>query len=126
MGPPALSEREGFPPEFSPGERALLTAMEAIQHENREVLRAEHAENTARLDNMDREMKAMAATWKAAFPDGNADDHRRYHEALIRKAEARARLYEKLLAELVSKGLWALLILFVTGIGLAVKEKFLK
>lgn len=117
---------EQFPAEFTPGERATLTALKAWQEEAREVSDAKHAENRAQMLAFDQELKAVAAAVHAAFPDGDADGHRRYHEALIRKAEARARLYERLLSALIEKGMWALLVLLLTGLGLAIKEKFLK
>lgn len=58
-----------------------------------------------------------------AFPDGDADGHRRFHEAMISKAEARARLYEKLVEELVKKGLWALLLMVCVAVWAYVKSK---
>ncbi|WP_429474782.1 hypothetical protein [Paraburkholderia atlantica] len=44
-----------------------------------------------------------------AFPGGDWDGHRRYHETLIGKAEARAKFYDDLRAELAKKGIWALI-----------------
>lgn len=117
---------EQFPAEFSAGERAILTAVKGWQEEAREVSDAKHAENAARMEAMDREIKTVAATMRAAYPDGDADGHRRYHEALIRKAEMRARFWETLLTELVSKGLWALVIFLAAATFYMVKEKLTK
>lgn len=104
----------------------ILDAIQGWRHEDREELAAKHAENAARMEAFDRELKAMSAAVKLGYPEGDADAHRRYHEALIKKAEARARLYEKLLAELIGKGFIAFLIFLAGAIGYYLKEKFLK
>jgi hypothetical protein len=57
---------------------------------------------------------------RKAFPDGDADGHRRYHESIIRKNEAREQFYQDLRAELAKKGLWALAAL----LGLALWQFF--
>jgi hypothetical protein len=44
-----------------------------------------------------------------AFPGGDWEGHRRYHEELIRKMEARSEFYEDLRSELARKGIWAVL-----------------
>jgi hypothetical protein len=51
-----------------------------------------------------------------AFPGGDWEGHRRYHEAMIRRIESRTKLYEDLRVELAKKGLWAVLV--VLGIAL--------
>jgi hypothetical protein len=56
-----------------------------------------------------------------AFPGGDWEGHRRYHEGLIRKMEARTEFYEDLRSELAKKGVWAVLVL----VGLAMWQ-FLK
>jgi hypothetical protein len=57
---------------------------------------------------------------RRAFPDGDWDGHRRYHEAIIKKLEAREQFYRELRGELAKKGLWALLVM----LGLAVWAYF--
>lgn len=46
---------------------------------------------------------------RRAFPDGDWDGHRRYHEAIIKKLEAREQFYLDLRGELAKKGLWAVI-----------------
>jgi hypothetical protein len=58
-----------------------------------------------------------------AFPDEDPGGHRRYHDAMIQRAESRSRLYEKLLGELVTKGMWAFLIALGGAVLLAIKVK---
>lgn len=91
------------------GWRAVVAAVDSLRDEIGE----RHVENTSNLEVMQRELKVAIDRiddLAKGFPDGDPDGHRRAHEALIRKAEARARLYEKLLEELASKGLWAFIV----------------
>lgn len=60
---------------------------------------------------------------RKAFPDGDADGHRRYHESIIRKNEAREKFYEDLRAELAKKGLWAVIAVIATAMWFYVKSK---
>jgi hypothetical protein len=53
---------------------------------------------------------------RKAFPDGDPDGHRRYHESIIRRNEAREKFYQELRGELAKKGLWALVIAAGTGL----------
>lgn len=43
----------------------------------------------------------------SAFPDGDADSHRLYHESLIKRNEARERLWNDVRAKLITHGLLA-------------------
>lgn len=61
---------------------------------------------------------------RGAFPDGDFSAHKRYHEAIIGRVEARARLYEACLTELTTKGLWALLVFLGAAVVYYVKGKF--
>lgn len=45
-----------------------------------------------------------------AFPGGDWEAHRRYHETLIKKNEERSKFYADLRQEMAQKGLWALVI----------------
>lgn len=47
----------------------------------------------------------------AGFPEGDPSSHRRFHEALIRKAEARAKMWGDLRTKLIERGVWATLLL---------------
>lgn len=60
---------------------------------------------------------------RKAFPDGDADGHRRYHESIIRKNEAREKFYDDLRAELAKKGLWALIAMVGVALWAFVKSK---
>lgn len=91
------------------GWRAVVDAVDSLRNE----IGARHVENTSNLELMQRELQVAIERiddLARGFPDGDPEGHRRAHEALIRKAEARARLYEKLLEELASKGLWAFIV----------------
>lgn len=58
-----------------------------------------------------------------AFPGGDWDGHRRYHEELIRKMEVRSAFYEDLRSELAKKGVWALLLLIGIALWQFIKTK---
>jgi hypothetical protein len=62
---------------------------------------------------------------RKAFPDGDADGHRRYHESIIRKNEAREKFYEDLRAELAKKGLWALVAVLALALWQFFKSKLI-
>lgn len=47
---------------------------------------------------------------RRAFPGGDWDGHRRYHEAVIKRIEAREKFYQDLRTDLATKGLWAVII----------------
>jgi len=61
-----------------------------------------HSENTGHLERLE-------DMFKEAFPDGDAVAHRRYHEALIRKAEERTKFWIDLRIKLAEKGIWAVI-----------------
>lgn len=52
---------------------------------------------------------------RKAFPNGDTVSHRIYHESLIEKNLASKDFYQNLKIELVSKGLWALVIMLGTA-----------
>lgn len=98
-------------------------AFQAMQHEAREVQRAEHVENQERFGRLEREMLSTQSIVKLAFPEGDADAHRRYHEELIRKAKVRADFYQELRTELAKKGIWAVIVLLGIALWAFVKSK---
>lgn len=118
-----MSKGEQYPPGISQGEGAILDAIAGWRHEERELSAANHGENQSRMDNLEREMMSMAATVKLAFPDGDGDAHRRYHEELIKKAAARAQFYQDLRTELAKKGIWAVIGLLAIALWAFVKSK---
>jgi hypothetical protein len=90
------------------GWRAVVAAVDNLRDE----IGTRHVENTSNLELMQKELKVAIDRiddLSKGFPDGDPDGHRRAHEAQIRKAEARTRLYEKLYEELATKGILALL-----------------
>jgi hypothetical protein len=101
---------------------AVIRAVDSLRDE----VGQRHAENTSTLEVMEGKLNEVITRvddLHRGFPDGDPDSHCRYHETLIRKAEARADLYEELRAELVKKGLWALLVLMGIAVWQFVKGK---
>jgi hypothetical protein len=60
---------------------------------------------------------------RRAFPDGDWDGHRRYHEAIIKKLEAREKFYQDLRTDLATKGLWAVIIALGGAVIFYIKAK---
>ncbi|SAL47524.1 hypothetical protein AWB74_02141 [Caballeronia arvi] len=92
------------------GLRAVADALDKLRDE----IGQRHTENTSSLEVLEKDLKVVIERvddLAKGFPGGDADGHRRAHEALIQRAEARARFYEDLRGELAKKGLWALLAL---------------
>jgi hypothetical protein len=50
------------------------------------------------------------------FPKGDPGSHRRYHESIINRNEARAELYKTVRAELITKGMWAAIVLVCSAV----------
>jgi hypothetical protein len=90
------------------GFRAVVAAIDTLRDE----IGQRHVENTSSLEVLEKDLKVVIERvddLAKGFPDGDPDGHRRAHEALIKRAEAKARFYEDLRGELAKKGLWALI-----------------
>jgi hypothetical protein len=74
-------------------------------------LDARHIENTDRQSDADRKISEISERLQkvltSAFPEGDADSHRLYHESLIKRNEAREKLWKEVLAKLITHGLLA-------------------
>jgi hypothetical protein len=66
-----------------------------------------HALDAKLTDHIREEMSLIGA----AFPDGDADGHRRAHEAMIQSAKAQQKFWEDLRLDLAKKGVWSVLII---------------
>tara|TARA_R110000868_G_scaffold228304_1_gene481327 strand:+ start:77 stop:382 length:306 start_codon:yes stop_codon:yes gene_type:complete len=84
-------------------------------------LSAEHEVLKGQLDEILEELRNV----NRAFPrdlEGRADHegHRKYHESLIRSAEAQEQFWKELRLDVAKKGTWALMVillgLFVLGV----------
>lgn len=72
-----------------------------------------HSENITRAEVTDKKVDEAIRRiddLHKAFPGGDWEGHRRYHEAMIDRIEKRAKLYDALLEELTKKGMWALIV----------------
>ncbi|MGV8294663.1 hypothetical protein ACV36C_38115, partial [Pseudomonas aeruginosa] len=56
-----------------------------------------------------KEMLALSAAVMTAFPDGDFDGHRRYHELLIAREEQRQQIRREVLTHLLKGSTWAML-----------------
>lgn len=91
-----------------------------------ETLNTRHGENINRLDVTDKKVDEAIRRIDAlheAFPDADTVGHRMYHESLIKRIEARSKLYEDLRSDLAKKGLWALILTLGAAIWFYFKSK---
>ena len=77
---------------------ALKTDLDTRHDENTE----RHNTTDERLEEVLRQIKKLSD----GFPAGDTDGHRRYHEAVIKRAEARAKLWEETRAHVIKNGFW--------------------
>lgn len=85
-----------------------------------------HSENITRAEVTDKKVDEAIRRiddLHKAFPGGDWEGHRRYHEAMIKRVEARSKLYEDLRSELAKKGLWALILTLGAAIWFYFKSK---
>ncbi|AET91088.1 hypothetical protein BYI23_B004810 [Burkholderia sp. YI23] len=95
----------------------------------RDEIGTRHVENTSSLEVVQRELKIVIERvddLAKGFPGGDWEGHRLYHEAVIKKMEARAKLYEDLRADLAKKGLWAVIVAIGAAIWFYVKAKIIQ
>lgn len=109
MAPPTTPEQDDFPANVGEGTRMILDALEGWRHEDRERQDAKHAENAARMDSFERELKAVSAAVKLGYPDGDADAHRRYHELLIAREEQRQTIRQEVITHVLKTSTWLML-----------------
>lgn len=83
--------------------KVILTALRDMQAETQRDSDAKHEANR-------KEMLALSAAVKTAFPDGDFDGHRRYHELLIAREEQRQQIRREVLTHLLKGSTWAALV----------------
>lgn len=97
---------------------ALISAFEKFDQR----LGREHAENLSVSAEHQREVNERLDALQRAFPGGDPEGHRRFHEALIEQAAERAKFWRELRGKLMERGIWAaglflvgLLVLWLKG-----------
>jgi len=103
---PPHTEGDGF--------RAVADALDRLRDE----MGLRHTENTSSLEVLEKDVKVLidrVDDLSKGFPGGDWEGHRRYHEAVIKRMEARTDLYRELRSELAKKGLWALIVMGCTA-----------
>jgi hypothetical protein len=104
------------------GWRAVVEAVDSLRDE----IGVRHTENTSSLEVLEKDLKVVIERvddLAKGFPGGDWEGHRHFHEELIKKMEARTALYQELRVQLVTKGLWALLVLVGVAVWQYVKGK---
>ena len=108
------TEIEGF--------MGIVAALDKLRDE----IGLRHVENTSSLEVIEKDIKVLTDRvddLTRGFPNGDPDGHRIYHEASIKRIEARTRFYEALLAELAKQGLWSLIIFVGAAVVYYIKSK---
>ncbi|WP_454676678.1 hypothetical protein [Achromobacter marplatensis] len=90
--------------------RALHAQIQEWRQEERLNMAANHAENRSEMEALRREMLALSSAVKTAFPDGDFDGHRRYHELLIAREEQRQMIRREVITHLLKGSTWAMLL----------------
>lgn len=104
------------------GHQQVVDAIEGLRGD----LDERHLENTTALGVTDRKVDEVIRRvddLHKAFPGGDWEGHRRYHERLISKMEAREQFYRDLRAELAKKGMWAVIVLLGLALWQYLKTK---
>lgn len=93
---------------MAPGDNSeLAKAIWALKAD----LDARHTDNADRQTETDRKINEISDRLQkvltSAFPAGDADSHRLYHESLIARNQAREKLWNEVRAKLITHGLLA-------------------
>lgn len=88
---------------------ALRAMIQEWRQEERLDMAAHHAENKNEMEALRREMLALSSAVKTAFPGGDFDGHRRYHELLIAREEQRQQIRREVITHLLKGSTWAAL-----------------
>lgn len=106
MAGDAVKYPESAPHTEGEGWSAVVRAVDSLRDE----ISQRHVENTTvneeqslKLDEVIRRVDAL----HKGFPNNDPDGHRKAHEVMIARAEARTELYKALRTDLLTKGLWA-------------------
>lgn len=98
---------------------AAIGSLEAALDKRHDENKAAQADTAEKVEEAIRGIEEL----RKAFPEGDPDGHRRYHETIIRKNLAREKFYQELTAHLVKGGAWALLVFIAWASWLAIKSK---
>lgn len=112
-----------------PGRRRAEDRFIEVIADLRDVLATEHKENSKQLAATSKQLTELSAKVDRVlrgFPEGDPDSHRKYHDALIKKAEKSAAFWGDMQNKLVERGIWGALGLMIIGAGYSLREYFNK
>jgi hypothetical protein len=99
-------------------ENDIIDAINAMRRD----LDLKHKSNANRENDMKNVIEGLRDEFKSAFPDGDPATHRRYHETLIKAAEKREKMYDKLYGQLLEKGIWGVILVLVGLLGIGISQ----
>jgi len=74
------------------------------------------------IHELSEDVKVMSETITKAFPAGDIDGHRRYHEVMIADIESRKKLTQAIIEKTISGLIWSL----VVGLGYSIWHELLR
>lgn len=115
--------------QLTPGERAIIEAIERVGERHTSEERQKHAENQRQIlaiIEAQRRMQDDLASISKGFPDGDPDSHRRYHESIIAWRELRNELVRGALTNASKVGFLAALAWIGYAVWVVIKMEFTK
>lgn len=80
------------------------------------------AQLEASIHQLSGDVKMLSETVTRAFPAGDIDGHRRYHEVMILDIESRKKLTQAIIEKTISGLIWSL----VVGLGISIWHELLR
>ena len=80
------------------------------------------AQLEASIHQLSGDVKMLYETVTRAFPSGDIDGHRRYHEVMISDIESRKKLTQAIIEKTISGLIWSL----VVGLGISIWHELLR
>ena len=81
--------------------------------DQRQAWQGDERRQLSHIESQLTEIKVCVASIKTAFPEGDVDGHRKYHEAKIKAAKAEEEFWTDLKLDIAKKGTWGVLVIII-------------
>lgn len=111
MSEDANDRRDHERREHDPHYQCLIQILATVNIINAEVkaVRELRVEVDAIQQSLDAHLEEAPKLYRSAFPEGDPDGHRRYHESLLKAAEERAEFWKRMRIKAGEMTVWAFL-----------------
>lgn len=75
------------------------------------------------LQEQAEKLDTMAKTLVGAFPGGDGESHRRYHELVIKREERKEKLHQAIIEKTLTSLIWALLVSLALAVWNSLKQR---